>query len=128
MIKTNKARAFLWSGVRSWFERVRRAADCLTTEADAAFSDRRCRCGGNGTWTVNARFSEDNPGTDIVEFLADHGVPFEEASACGLHEVLIRCTQDDAMRLGNALQKLGTKDLLLGERSCVLIVKPGGKS
>jgi hypothetical protein len=128
MIKTNNARAFLWSSVRSWFERVRRAVDCLTAEGAPALPDGRCRCGGKGTWTVNARFSDDNPGTEIVEFLADHGVPFEEASACGLHEVLVRCTADDAMRLGNALRTLGTKELLLGELSCLLIIKPGGKS
>ncbi|MGK2855974.1 MAG: hypothetical protein ACSLFQ_02080 [Thermoanaerobaculia bacterium] len=129
MTKTHKLRAFLWSiGAREWIERVRHALEYLTAEDDAVLSpDRRCRCGGRGTWTLNARFLDGSPGIEIVEFLTDHGVPFEEARACGLREIVIHCSQADAMRLADALQLLGTQALFVGEGSCLLTIRPGGK-
>lgn len=75
-------------------------------------------------WIVSARLLSGGTATELRQFLKDHGVRFAERRACGLVELTVRCTQDDALRLADALQLLGTRALFDGEGSCLLIVRP----
>lgn len=77
-------------------------------------------------WTLTASLLGGNFAVELRDFLKDHGVRFEERRACGLVELTVRCTKDDALRLADALQLLGTKSLFNGDESCLLVVRPGG--
>jgi hypothetical protein len=77
-------------------------------------------------WNVSARLLSGGTATELRRFLKDHGVKFAERRACGLVELTVRCTQDDALRVADALQLLGTQALFRDEGSCLLIVRPLG--
>jgi hypothetical protein len=76
---------------------------------------------GHRTWTITWQSVRGAVG--VREFLRDHGVPFEERRAFGGLEVIVRCTEQDALRIADALELVGLRELFGGGAS-VLIVRP----
>jgi len=77
-------------------------------------------------WTLSARLLDGNLAVEIRDFLNDHSVRFADRRACGMVELIVRCTRDDALRLADALQFVGTRALFEDDGSCLLIVRPNG--
>lgn len=79
-------------------------------------------------WTISVRLLAGNLASELRDFLTDHSVPVEERQACGMVEMLVRCSERDALCLPDALQLLGTRALFDEDGSCLLIVRPEGDS
>jgi hypothetical protein len=75
-------------------------------------------------WTVTVGLLQGNAACAFRSFLQDHQVRFLERRACGMVELRIGCTQDDALRLADALQFVGTRALFDGDGACLIVVRP----
>ena len=75
-------------------------------------------------WSVSVRLLQGGTATELRRFLKDHRVQFAERRACGMVELIVRCTEPDALRLADALELVGTRALFDGDGACLLVVRP----